>query len=192
MAKSKMSEVIKEQVGQKKERLCELNPGEVFKVGTYEFVILEQLEGKANCLMRKPLPEKMMFGYSEDWSKSNLREYLNGEFYWKLSGAIGKENIVPHVVDLTADDGLTFGSTRDYISILTNETYRKYRNVIPGLDSEIYWTATAKCANENEDKRYPDVCAVDVDGCIYSGQSYSEYFVRPFCALKSSVFVERA
>ena len=41
-------------------------------------------------------------------------------------GVVGKDNIIQHKVDLTADDGRTdYGVCDDYISLLTCDMYRK-------------------------------------------------------------------
>ena len=62
--------------------LKEIKPGEAFIFGGYEWIKLEE-EGL--CLMKDILEERTFDDKSNDWIKSELREYLNNYFYETLT-----------------------------------------------------------------------------------------------------------
>jgi len=90
--------------------------------------------------MAKTLPEEMPFDRNNcnDWRKSSLRKYLNEEFI----KAFDKGDLLPIVSDLTADDGMRdYGTSEDYIALLSDNLYRKYREYMPKYDTWV-WTIT--------------------------------------------------
>ena len=42
-------------------QLSELNPGEVFKIGEHDFIVLEQREGEASVISKGFMAEKVVF-----------------------------------------------------------------------------------------------------------------------------------
>ena len=127
----------------------------------------------------------MEFGKSWDYSKSYVRDYCNGDFYNELAEVVGKENIVPHRVNLTCDDGSNKGVTcKNNVSILTAENYRRYREYLPALGKPS-WTATGVTSLEGIYAR--GVCSVSSRGVLsWCGRACG---VRPFCILNSSILV---
>ena len=124
---------------------------------------------------------------SSDWKKSSLREYLNGEFLEKLSGAVGKENIISFERDLLSLDGQTeYGSCEDKVSLLTVDEYRRYRNMIPNTDDSWWWLITPWSTPCNDYER--SVAVVSPSGLIGHGICSNYGGVRPFCIFSSSIF----
>lgn len=166
--------------------LGDAKPGEVVKIGEREYIVLGH-EAETTAVITKDIVKDMKFGETRDYSKSYVREFCNGEFYKELAKAVSKNNIVPHRVNLTCDDGSNKGVTcKDNVSIITTENYRRYRKYLPAL-GKLYWTATGVTAL---DKNYAHrVCCVNSGGllgwvgCDYTGG------VRPFCILNSSITV---
>ena len=114
--------------------------GEHFEYNGIEFVALGYEQGGLLAVMAKPLPEEMPFDKDNcnDWRKSSLRKYLNEEFI----KAFDKGDLLPLVSDLTADDGMRdYGTSEDYVAIVSDNLYRKYRGVIPQYDIPV-WTIT--------------------------------------------------
>ena len=139
-----------------------------------------------SIVAKKPT-KSMAFGEDGNYTKSDVRAYCNGEFYEELCDAVGKHNIIPHTVNLVSDDGSNKGATvKDNVSILTCDLYRRYRELLPAIDSAC-WTAT-RVTTLDKGFAY-GVYVVDCRGllCWYScGHSFG---VRPFCILNSSVLV---
>ena len=104
---------------------------------------------------------------------------------------IGNENIVNHTVDLTSDDGRTdYQSCDDNISLLTCDMYRKYVYILEKYNPQKWWwLATAHSTESNGYQRA--VRCVYVNGTLYNYFCYFNNGVRPFCILKSNIFVSK-
>lgn len=167
-------------------KLKDITPGEVFTYAGYEWIKLEE-EGL--CLMKDVL-EKRAFGEnSNDWRKSEIREYLNNDFYETLTenGADEKDFLMVET-DLTADDGLkNYGTSKDLISLMNADLYRSNRYLLKPL-GEWWWLAT------------PYTCLASdsyIVGCVYSSGTlsyhsvfYGHFGVRPICKLSDDTLVE--
>lgn len=166
--------------------LGSVKPGDTVIIGEREYIVLGHEKGTTAIVTKKPT-KTMAFGQDGNYAKSDVRAYCNGEFYEELGKAVGKHNIIPHTVNLVADDGSNKrASVTDFVSILTNDLYRRYRELLPWIGSS-WWTATRVTTL---DKDYAsDVCFVSSHGfldwncCVYS------FGVRPYCILNSSVLV---
>ena len=115
-------------------------PGEIFSYNGVSFVALGVEQGGLLAIVAEPLEEEMAYDESRcnDWRKSSLRKYLNGEYL----EALGKEQLLPFTSDLTADDGMKdYGTSEDFVFLLSDNLYRKYRAVIPSY-GVWWWTIT--------------------------------------------------
>lgn len=73
-----------------------------------------------------------------NYANSSLRRRLRAE----LLPILGKDNLIPHEVDLVADNGDDrYGTVMDRLFILSCDEYRKYRKNVPLLP-EWMWTCT--------------------------------------------------
>ena len=165
--------------------LGSVKPGETVTIGECEYIVLSHENGITAVVTKKPV-KTMVFGEDSDYIKSDVCAYCNGEFYEELCKAVGKHNIIPHTVNLVSDDGSNKGATvKDYISILTCDLYRRYREFLPAIGSAC-WTATRVATF----KGYTHVvCFVDFDGILSWYDCDFSSGVRPFCYLNSSVLV---
>ena len=166
-------------------KLKEIKPGEVFTYAEYEWIKLEQ-EGL--CLMKNILEERAFDEDSNDWRRLELREYLNNDFHETLikNGADEKDFLMIET-DLTADDGLKdYGTSKDLISLMTADLYRKNRRLLKPLESW-WWLATPhSClASYSSGVRY-----VNSSGMLSLSFAYIGYGgVRPLCNLSSETLV---
>ena len=166
--------------------LGSVKPGDVVTIGEREYIVLEHTE-KTTAIITKMPTKFMAFGKDGDYTKSDVRTYCNGKFYEELCKAVGKHNIIPHTVDLVADDGSNKGAgVTDNVSILTNDFYRRYRELLPAIGSAC-WTATRLTALDKDYAR--GVCVVDSHGILSWNVCSFSYGVRPYCILNSSVLV---
>lgn len=161
--------------------------GETFELAGLNWKILDITSEGYMCLADR-LTDKMMFDKnSNDWVKSQLREYLNTEFIEKIADEIGEKNIVSFKRDLLSLDGQTeYGECVDKVSLLTIDEYRKYRSLIPNTDDYWWWLVTpwsTACNDWNT-----TVTVVSSSG--YFNCNYCHYFigVRPFCIFSPSIF----
>ena len=160
--------------------------GEFVKLGDREYVVLGH-DVDTTALITNRSATVMSYGSNSNYINSPVREFCNGEFYEELADVVGRENIVPHKVNLMCDDGTNKGMyCEDNVSILTADNYRRYREYITAEDKSS-WTATGVstiCENATD-----NVCIVGTSGTISNVPFWYNSGVRPFCILNSSVII---
>ena len=170
-------------------KLADLAVKSTCKIGRHEMIVLEQADGET-LLLRKESLGNFRFGDNNNYNGSAADKVCQ-EFAEEIAGIVGEENMVEFTVDLTADDGLKdYGEIRRKAALLTANQCRKYVDILDEhkLD-EWWWTATAYSAPKHGDKVW--VKCVSPDGCIASDDHFVVSGVRPFCILKSHIFVSR-
>ena len=170
--------------------LGKVEPGMVVKAGKFEIIVLEHLKEGTAILFRDSLKERMQFdSNSGNWISSNLRNFLNTDFYKKLSAEIGAENIVEHTVDLTTVEGSKkFGTVQDKVSLLTCSLFSKYHDILQKFKPDKWWWLCTPIDVPN----YEDCArAVSGNGLVDCFIYYDDGGVRPFCILKSNIFVSK-
>ena len=172
--------------------LGKLNPGDTFKIGACEFLVLEQ-EGETTAAIKKDiLVAGMEFGETNNYAESPIR-FTCEEFAAEIAGGIGAENLLEHTVDLTANDGLKdYGEVKARASLLTADRYRKYVQILDSVKMEGYWWLATPWSTPAHGIEY-EVHCVSPSGCISYNFCYvgSGLGVRPFCILKSTILVSR-
>lgn len=164
-----------------------LKVGDTFELAGLTWKILDITAEGYMCLADK-LTDKMMFDKtSNDWVKSQLREYLNTEFIEKIADEIGEENIVSFKRDLLSLDGQTeYGECEDKVSLLTVDEYRKYRKLIPNTDDYWWWLIAPWSTACNDWST--SVTVVSSCGYFNCGICYGDFGVRPVCIFSPSIF----
>lgn len=126
----------------------QVDPGMVVK--TKEGMKLQVLDncygecGDVFCITRDILFKKAFDEDNcNDWRKSSLRKYLNGEFFEQLPFA---DKLISFKRDLTSDDGLKdYGICIDTVSLINDDEYRRYRYQISNKENKDgwgWWTVT--------------------------------------------------
>ena len=163
-------------------------PSSVINYGGLDCIVLDVEQDKILVLAKESIGN-MPFdeGNSNNFPKSTLCKYLNGEFIKKLkANGADTSALISTTIDLTSDDGLKdYGETTQKVFLLTCDMYRKYRSVIPNLD-DWWWLATAYSTESNG---YADYARhVRSDGSLYYINAYfGSIGVRPAFYLKSSI-----
>lgn len=171
-----------------KVKLSDIEIGKPFKVGYLEFVVLEHFP-KITAVILKDFWKKASFdSNSNDYRSSDIRKDLNNDFYDQLSKIVGKENIIKHGVDLTADDGREdYADCMDYISLLTCDWYRKYVSILDKYNPKQWWWLATPYSTLKDYNSL--VRCVSSNGTLCFDYCYRNNGVRPFCILKSDIFV---
>lgn len=161
--------------------------GDTFRLAGLTWKILDITVRGYICLADN-LEDTMQFdSESNDWIKSQLREYLNTEFIEEIAGEIGEENIFSFNRNLLSLDGQTeYGECEDKISLLTVDEYRKYRSLIPNTDDYWWWLITPWSTPCNDYKT--SVAVVSPSGSFSNFNCCNGYGVRPVCIFSSSIF----
>jgi hypothetical protein len=164
-----------------------LGIGDTFDLAGLKWKILDITEKGYMCLSEK-LDDNMTFDSNcNNWVNSDLRKYLNGEFFNELAAAIGADNIVEFKRDLLSMDGQTeYGKCIDNVSLLNLDEYRKYRNMIPKTEDYWWWLITPWSTPSND--YHTTIAVVSPSGDVYDDVYNNDYGVRPFCIFSSSIF----
>lgn len=171
---------------QDKSKLSDLKPGSVFVAGKKKFVVLEQLENTTAVAEIGELEKRKFSHTSNNWVITDLRKYLNTEVLAAYEQIFGK-NIIETETDLTSLDGLIdYGKCNDKIRIMTLEERRKYQNLYE-REEEWEWLLTPWSTAKRG--WTTAICAVSPRGYVHNINCGSVLAVRPFCILKSNIFV---
>ena len=171
-------------------QLADIPAGETFKIGGHEFIVLEQ-NGDTTAIIRKDLLEEMEFGENNNYDGSYVDDACNA-FAQEIAAIVREDNMLLHTVDLTADDGLKdYGKVDRRASLITAEMYRRYVEILDKYNPGAWWwLATPHSTERHENSRW--VKCVAPSGCVYYGSFYNYVLgVRPFCILKSNIFVSK-
>ena len=118
-------------------------------------------------------------GYN-NYTKSSLREKLLCD----LLPVLGEENLLPHVVDLVADNGDdAYGTVTAKVFILSCDEYRKYRKHVPLLE-EWMWTCTPWWIDPYSGDGY-NVRGVYATGTMFDYVASGSHGVAPACIFSS-------
>ena len=171
-----------------KKLLSELTIGDEFRLVGVIWKILDITDTGYTCLAESIL-NKEFDSDDNDWTTSDLRNYLNKEFLEKIEEEIGKGNVLEFERNLLSLDGQTeYGTCIDKVSLLTVDEYRKYRKYIPNTN-KWWWLITpwsTLCNNCSS-----TITVVSSFGYIYCDYYDNDYGVRPLCILNSNIFVSK-
>ena len=173
-----------------KVELSTLAPGEVFKIGEYDFIVLNHENGKTEVISKGFMAENIKFGGNRNYKDSNVRKIIEEKIQPIIEAAIGADNLIEHTVDLTSVDMQNeFGSIECKVRLITFDEARKYNELIADKDLPDWWWTLTPWSTAERGWNY-SVAVVCPSGDIrYNG--LGGYGVRPFCILKSNIFVSR-
>lgn len=169
--------------------LSEFDAGEVVTIAGHELVVLEQMDGATALIRKDCFEDSSAFGSENNNYADSIVDCLCQDFANRLTDAIGAENVLEHDVDLTALTGVKdYGSIRRHASLLTLKKYQRYVDILDRhKPDQWWWLSTASGTKRHENERWA-VC-VSPSGGISNGSCSNGNGVRPFCILKSDIFV---
>ncbi len=186
------TEAVKENVGAGNSTyLSSIAVGEPFKLGDYEFVVLEHMEDTTAVVFKGLLHESERFGPNNNYNGSEVDKLCN-DFGNEIESIVGSDNLIEHTVDLTSDDGLKdYKSVNRKMSLMTANDYRRYVEILDKHKVNAWWwTATAYSTPTHGFEYY--VKCVSPSGYVYNNFGIYDYGgVRPFCILKSNILVSK-
>ena len=165
--------------------------GETFKIGEYEFIVLEHSKETTAVIMKNLLENSVTFGKTCDFKTSNVKGILS-KFADKISGIIGANNLITHTVDLTSNDGLKdYGKTKEKISLLTADLYRRYVEILDKHKLSKWWWLATPYSTPKHGYDNLTLCVAPSGYVDRTINYYYDYGVRPFCILNSNIFVSK-
>ena len=196
---SKALEIARELVKQLEEaeknnkiQLSKLKPGEIFKIGDRDFIVLEQEESQTKVISKAFMDEDVVFdNNTSDYNKSNLKKIIETDIQPVIEDAVGTDNLVEHEVDLTSVDMQNeFGTCICKVRPITFDEARRYNDMLVNNDLDDWWWTCTPWSTNERGYRY-SIAVVSSSGNFNDFSCISLNGVRPFCILKSNIFVSK-
>ena len=128
---------------------------------------------------------------SRDYNTSNLKKVIETDIQPIIEKYVGADNIVEHEVDLTSVDMQTeFNSCKCKVRPITFDEARKFNNLLVNDDLDDWWWTCTPWSTEKRGYKY-SISVVSPSGGVDNGICNSNDGVRPFCILKSNIFVSK-
>ena len=182
-------EQIRASFGLNSVRLSAVAVGDTVKIGDHELIVLEQ-SGDTTALICKDFIDTCSFGSSNNFDGSKV-DKICSKFATKLAKIIGEDNVILHTVDLTSDDGLNdYGSVKRFASLLTADLYRRYVYTLDKHKLDAWWWLATPFSTPTHGYEIAVKCVSPRGRISYFNFNY-DYGVRPFCILKSNIFVSK-
>lgn len=177
-----------------KVQLSELQPGETFKIGEHDFIVLEQnvCNGTTNVISKGFMAKGIVFdSNTRDYNKSNLKRAIEENIQPVIESEIGAGNIIKQAVSLTSVDMQDeFKPCYCKVRPITFNEARKYNNLLVNKDlDDWWWTCTPWSTADRGWKR--TIAVVSPSGYFNLSDCINDFGVRPFCILKSNIFVSK-
>lgn len=180
---------LEEKERKQKVQLGSLKPGEIFKIGEHDFIVLDHDDGTTKVISKNFMKKNVIFDDNcRDYSKSNLRKVLEKEILPVIAKEVGANNLLAHPVDLTSVDmQKEFEPCECLVRPLTFDEVRKYNDLLLNKELNGWWWTCTPWSTEERGWKY-GMAVVSPSGnfnynyCDLNG-------VRPFCILESNIFV---
>lgn len=115
-----------------KVQLSTLNPGETFKIGEHDFIVLEQKQEQTMVISKGFMAENEKFDDdTRDYNESSLKKLIDRYIQPIIENEVGADNLVEHDVDLTSVDmQKEFGTCRCKVRPITFDEARNYNDLL--------------------------------------------------------------
>ena len=173
----------------KKVPLSALFPGETFKIGESDFIVLEHTDNGTKVISKGLFKESVVFDENtREYNKSSIKNIIETEIQPWIEKKVGEENLVAHKVHLTSVDMQDeFEPWQGCVRLLTFDEAREYNDFLVNGDLDDWWWTMTPWSTENRGWKY-SLAVVSPSGCICSGNYCSSFGVRPFCIFSSAIF----
>ena len=170
--------------------LKDLAPGSVFESAAGEHIVLghDEAAGITKVIKKDFYGRRWTFDSDTcDYTKSSLRKKFNTEITEIYERAF-EDSLVEHEVNLISVDMQKYDSFKCKVRPITFFEAQEFNNLLVNKDlPDWYWTCTPWSTRERG-WRY-SVTVVSPSGDFGLNDYYYFYGVRPFCILKSNLFV---
>ena len=185
--------MLEEKEKESKVVLSDLQVGETFPMAGHDFIVLDHdypQKGYTAVISKDLWGKNVKFGDFRDYNKSNLKKIMDNVAV-EIEKEVGAENVLEHEIPLLSVDmqnefdlcsckvrPLTFDEARGFNDLLVNKELPDW-----------YWTLTPW---STEERRYKhSIAVVSPSGFINNFICNGNDGVRPFCILKSNIFVSK-
>lgn len=184
--------MLEEKERENKVALSSLNSGETFKIGEHDFIVLNQGEDCTEVISKGFMAKDKVFDSdTRDYAKSSLKKLIEEEIQPVIEENVGVGNIIEHSVDLTSvDNQHEFDSCKCKVRPITFGEARKYNDLLADENLGDWWWTCTPWSTKGRGFSY-SVAVVSPSGCIFNYFCNYDVGVRPFCILKSNIFVSK-
>lgn len=191
IARELVRQLEKEEKGSRVQ-LSELNPGDVFKIGTHDFIVLRHYGNATRVISKNFMAEDVVFDENTpDYNNSNLKKIIEKEIQPVIENAVGKDNIIKEdIVVKTVDNQDRFDLIESKVRVATFEEARQYNDFIVNKDLDDWWWTCTPWSTDDRGWKY-QIAVVAPAGFIFRNYCYNDGGVRPVCILKSNIFVSK-
>lgn len=177
-----------------KVRLSELKLGDTFKIGEHDFIVLDQDESSqtTKVISKGFMAEDVIFDKNtKDYNKSNIKKMIEADIQPIIENAMGEENLVEHAVNLASVDmQYEYENCICKVRPITFDEARKFNNLLVNKSLNDWWWTCTPWSTKERGLEY-SIAVVSSSGCISRNYCNYNYGVRPFCILKSHIFVSK-
>lgn len=179
---------------EEKVQLSELKLGDAFKIGKNDFIVLEQdvQNHTTNVISKDFMAENIVFDEdTRDYRKSNLKKVIEKDIQPIIEAEVGADNIVEHTVDLVSVDmQKEFEPCTCKVRPITFDESRKYNDLIVNEGLNDWWWSCTPWSTKGRGWSL-SIAVVAPSGDFYCNNCNYDNGVRPFCILKSEIFVSK-
>lgn len=177
-----------------KVRLSELKPGEVLKVGEHDFIVLDQDASSqtTKVISKGFMAEDVIFDKNtKDYNKSNIKKMIEADIQPIIENAVGAENLIKHTVSLiSVDMQHEFEDCVCKVRPIIFDEARKYNDLLVNKDLGDWWWTCTPWSTKERGLEY-SIAVVSPSGNFSRNFYDNGSGVRPFCILKSNIFIEK-
>lgn len=180
---------LEEEEKQSKVQLSTLNPGDVFKIGEYDFIVLEQCEERTAVISKGFMAKNVNFDEdSRNYKESKLKKVIENLIQPVIEVEVGSKNLIEHEVDLTSVDMQDeFAGFKCKVRPITFDEARLYNNLLVNKSLNDWWWTCTPWSTEDRGWKYSISVVAPSGNFNYNNCNFS-IGVRPFCIFSSAIF----
>ena len=184
--------MLEQKEKESKIKLSKLRRGESFMIGEHEFIVLDQGVDVTKVISKGFMAENISFDpNTRDYNKSEIKKFIEEKIQPVIESEVGAENIVEHEVSLRSlDMQKEFEDVSAKVRPITFDEARLYNDLLVNEDLDNWWWTLTPWSTEKRGYRY-GITVVCPSGRIGNDYCFISYGVRPFCILKSNIFVSK-
>lgn len=159
-----------------------------------EYIVLKQMQSQGQTMIISAdfMAENIKYDQeSTNYTESDLKAMIETDILPIVVADFGTDNIIDHEVDLTTVDMQgDFGTCKCKIRPLTFDEAREFNDLLVKEElPDWYWTCTP-WSTEKRGWKY-SIAVVSPSGGFDGSNRDRSLGVRPFCILKSNIFVSK-
>ena len=173
-------------------QLSELDPGDVFKIGENDFIVLEHNYDTTTVISKGFMAENVVFDEdTRDYNKSNLKKVIEKCIQPVIESEVGVENLVEYDNSLlSVDNQKEFEPCRAKVMPPNFGLVIRFNNLIVNKDLDDWWWTCTPWSTADRGLKY-SMSVVSPSGRVSNRNCNNYNGVRPVCILKSNIFVSK-